>query len=535
MTTGISRFLRLLPLVALLWGFLLLRILNIGDWLAYFVDELHHMDRARRVLEFSDLQTSTTPGKLLLYYYLAPFGLTEHFPGFVGRSAVALFSLVGAAGTYALTKRLVDAHRAGLLAVVVLAVFPLMVFHERMVLSDPLTAAFVVVVAWWSLIVAQRPTLGRASVLGVLVVLMLLAKIVAGPLLALPFLAVGLLSPKAIRWRENLVQQVLDIWRGYRPFILRAATIILAAWLPIMAFYVVRGLTTPDDTDPIVVDYIYAGVVPEYDDSTPQVIQRNMAHLGEMFGTLWGAILIVLTVVAVLVLLRRRPQVAVYLLAGIAVYWVILAVLTARPNSRYYSLVGHLWVVLVAAGIWTLYREGMVKGGVQRVFGVAAMALLVTWVALYGLPFALTAQHDPTDLPLPTAEENGYFANFTGYALTDAIYDVEARPAISHAHDQPLAYMAVRRCDYVPYHIPADTQIALLCNVDVDDLLTQDILAAAQTFGSLYLIREDLEHFTIDMALLRPGLTLLSTYQRPYDGVVVEVYRVDGASLAGVE
>ncbi len=530
-TTGTQRFFRLLPLIVLLWGFLLLRVLNIGAWLAFFVDEMHHMDRARHVLEFSDLQTSTTPGKLLLYYYLAPFGLPANFPGWVGRAAVALFSLVGAAGTYALTRRLFASHRAGLLAVVVLAVFPFMLFHERMVLSDPLAAVFVVLVAWWGVVVAQKPTLTRAAILGVLVVFMLLAKIVAGPLLVLPFMAVALLSPRPIQWRDNLMSQFTRLWQDYQPFILRAAFIILAVWIPIMAFYVGRGLLSPAETDPIVVDYIYAGVSPDYDDSTPQVVQRNLDHIGEMFATLWGLLLIVPTVAGGAYLLWRRPQVALYLLVGIALYWGVLAVVNARPNSRYFTLVGHLWVVLVAGGVWSLWRESSRAGGVWRVAGVLPLVSLTAWVALYGLPFALQMQQNATDLPLPAAEENGYFRNFTGYALTDAIYEVEAQPAISQGEDEPLAYLAVRRCDYVPYHIPSDTDVQFICNRDANGAFTADILEAAARYGALYIIREDFPHFELDHNRL--NLTLLERFQRPRDGTWVEVYRVDGAGVAG--
>ena len=177
--SGLSKFSKLLPLIVMMWVFLFWRIHLIDVNMPYFIDELNHINRARIVWTFEDLHVSTTPGKFLLYYYLGLFDIPPNLPGWIARTATTLLSLIGAAGTYALAKTLFS-RKAGLLALVLLSVFPFMVFHERLTLSDPLAASFAVVMVWWSLHFARKPSLHRANILGAMICVMLLGKILAG-------------------------------------------------------------------------------------------------------------------------------------------------------------------------------------------------------------------------------------------------------------------------------------------------------------------------------------------------------------------
>ena len=130
-STGFKTFLNILPIIGLLWLFFFLRLHDIADSLLFFVDETRHIERAQIIWSFSDLHTSTTPGKFLLYYWIGAFGLPDHETAWLARTPVALFAVVGAAGTFALA-RLLFSRFAGLLSIAILAVFPFMLFYERL-------------------------------------------------------------------------------------------------------------------------------------------------------------------------------------------------------------------------------------------------------------------------------------------------------------------------------------------------------------------------------------------------------------------
>lgn len=117
------------------------------------------------VWSFSDIQISTTPSKFLLYYYIGLFDLPNNLPGWLARTPVALFALVGAASTYTFT-RMLFSRAAALTAVIILAVFPFMIFHERMSLTDPLTASIVMLALWYSLVLSAASLQTRWSDFG---------------------------------------------------------------------------------------------------------------------------------------------------------------------------------------------------------------------------------------------------------------------------------------------------------------------------------------------------------------------------------
>ena len=515
---------RLLAIVALLYGYLLLRIVNLGEWLPFFIDEVHHMDRARHVLTFENLQTSTTPGKLLLYYYLTLFDLPDYYPGWLARTAVALFTMLGAAGTYALARSLFS-HRAGMLALVLLAVFPFMTFHDRMVLSDPLASSFVVLVAWWSVQVVRRPTLPRATVLAVLINLMLLAKIVAAPLVILPFAAVVLLSQQPLALSNPLLAQVKTWWQALHPIIMRVALGMAMVWVPMMGIYVVRAIFLPDDTNAIVTDMIYAGISPEYDTSTNDVIGDNIAHVGQMLGDFFGLWFLLATVVTAGYLALKYPRRLFYLGSSIIIYWLMLMVVNARPNSRYFTLVGQLWVVLVAGGAITMLNDGLRQKSSVRYAGFVPLGLLVLWVGLYALPYSVNMINHVEDVPLPDSEIAGYFRNFSGYGFREALDAAEDLPPISeNAAGKPVVYLAVRLCEYIPYHMQADAQLELICTPNLDTF-EDDLNANLELYGAFYIVREDFQRFELDRSLLNSQLVKIDDFQRPYDGSTVELYQ----------
>ncbi|NDJ84715.1 MAG: hypothetical protein GYB66_02410 [Chloroflexi bacterium] len=525
---GWQLFVRLLPVIGLFWLFFFLRVHRIENVL-YFVDELRHIGRARLVWTFQDIDVSTTPKKILLYYYLGLFDLPFHLPGWLARTAVAIFTLLGAAGMFALA-RVLFSWRVGLLSLAILSFFPFMFFYDRLALSDPVTASMIAVVAWWSVLTVRRPTAQRGIVLGILMTIMLLAKTLALPLLGLPVLGVIFLSRHRPQWDRPLLPQMLLLWRTYRRPALIAGVIVGVSWVVILGFYKLRQWTSDAPTTPIVNSYLYQSAGPV----------ANTERIVYGMWYLWGPLLILLLVAGIVVLSRRRFRPTWYLLAAAIPYWIALVVVAGQLSTRYLTLVGHLWVIMIAAGVVELSRAAAEwaadrSAWSQRV-AYLPVAVLVVWVGAFSIPFWLTLLDEPVELSLPPRDEHEYFRNQTGYGLRDAMHDVARLPPISAGIDIPVVVGQVRNCSFLGHHIPAEPPVKVECRyftykhrhewppLEVRMTHLNEMLGR---YGAVYVIAEDLEgQAVIDPAMVAGDFELIKTYERPFDGFPVELYVV---------
>lgn len=534
---GLAIFVELLPLIGLFWLFVYLRLYNIGGWIGYFIDEVQHMRRARIVLTFSDLQVSTTPGKFLLYYYLALFDLPLHQPAWLARTAVAIFSLLGVAGTFALGKILFS-RRAGLIAVVIVIFFPFLAFHERMVLTDPIASVFAVLAAWWSVALVRRPTRQKATLLGVFLCLMLMAKILSVVLVAIPVLAVLLLKPEPFKFNVPLFRQAWEIWRTYRPFALRTAAVVGAVWSVILLFYLVRGILDPIDTGPIVDEYIYAGLAKDlgsdrtYAVSTLDVVELNLEHSIEVFRYLFGVGLTGLLVVAGIILAWRAPRKLFYFVVPVLLLWLAVSVTAARPNSRYFTLVGQIFAVLIAGGIVTVQGEiqRVVKTVPGKLLAYLPLLTLAVWLGNFGIPFTRDMLNDSTQLELPEYELQGYYRNRTGFALTPAMNRLIGSPPISEGADEPVIYGLIRTCEFIDYYVP-DKPYRIYCHEPTIDFGNEEFNALLQRYHRMYVIQEDAPLLDVDKRSFQGRMQWLATYERPHNGVKVRLYIASAAGL----
>lgn len=324
--------------------------------------------------------------------------------------------------------------------------------------------------------------------------------------------------------------QVRAGWAAFRPYILRVVWITVAVWLPIMLVYVLRLIFEPEDTQAIVTDMIYAGISPDYETSTGEVISDNFRHMGQMLGAFFGLWLLLASLSSGFYLLWKYPRRAAYLLSSIVLFWGILMLVNARPNSRYFTLVGQLWVVMVAGGVMTMLRDGQRARVVWgRWLGVLPLGLVVLWVGLYAFPYTLQLAADVETVPLPHAEEGGYFANFTGYGFIEALQEAERQPIINSQRDEVVLYLALRLCAYMPYHTRPTQHLYFLCDQSVEDF-EADINRYLEDYEAFYIMREDFEPFALNPAALNGELSLIARYQRPYHGSFVELYRINSTN-----
>jgi hypothetical protein len=538
---GLRIFIGLLPVIGLLWGFFFLRLFAV-DIMPYFVDELRHVARGRLVWTFEDLDVSTTPRKIFLYYWLGFFNVPDVRPGWLARTAVAIFTLLGAAGTYA-TTRILFSRQVALASMAVLSIFPFMLFFDRLALSDPVTAALGIIVVWWSLLFIRRPNRHRTLVLGVLITLMLAAKVLALPLLIMPVLAVLLFSRQRLEVDRPLWPQVKEVWTYYYRKTFNGFLIIFGFWVFILTVYVIRRLSNPDEVSPIINSYLYT----DSDQST------NFFRIAEVLQLMWGPWLVVLLLLTVPVLLWRKPRQALFLLIGVTTMWVGVFLTANKLSTRYLTVVGHLWVIIIAAGAFVTKDEiaRWVKLPAFKAVAWTPVIVLAYWGVTFAGDFWITLVDEPDELALTQRDTHEYFRNQSGYALPDVLNDIadgKVLPVESRGSDVPVVEGIVRNCGFLTYHIEADTPIHVECYVythrhqdewpepDVQFAHMQDNL---ERYGAMYVMVEQFREArpVVKMEYLEEGvcLKLLDTYERPFDGVPIELYAAYGADYPAEE
>lgn len=518
-----KRFSQLLPLVGLFLVFFYLRIHHIEN-LLYFVDELRHIGRAQIVWKFTDIDISTTPHKSLVYYWMGLFGLPVHLPGWLARTSVAIFSLLGAAGTYALGRELFS-KRVGLVSLGVLSFLPFMYFFDRMALSDPLASSLTVIVAWWGLVTARRPTHTRSVVLGLLVTLMLIAKVLTAPLILLAILAGMLLSSNRIDFNLPLKSELKRLWDIYKPHLLTFLSIIGTIWTVIMGFYVIRTHFGKEPASPIINSYLYDSRGPDY----------NMGRFLDTLEHFWGWPLVALALLSFILLAYHKPYHALYLWFGPFILWGTLIIVANQFTTRYITIAGHLAIIAIVAGLFELLTVW--QGRPYQRLGWVPLGVMAIWTVGFGVHFWQMMIHDPLSLDLPTRDRHEYFRNQTGYGLRDALYDVAERPNISQNSDVPVVVGVGRNCSFMLHHIPEDLPLKLECSVysylhryewPVSDMRLRHLHQVLDTYGEVYVIWENVPKFypMIDLEMLGADATLLKVYHRPFNGIDVEVYRL---------
>lgn len=527
---GLALFIQLLPIIGMMWLGLFLRYDNIGEF-PWFIDEIQHMRRSQIVWEFSDPQTSFTPSKFGTYYWIGLFGLPDYPPQFLVRVPVAMLSILAAAGAYALSRTLFN-HTAGLLAVAMAVTWPLLVFFERLALTDPPTAAFVVITAWWSIVFVRNPSMKRANVLGVLVTLMLIFKLLAAPTLLMPFMAAAFFGPMPLTLDKPLWPQIKSIWQYFWPYILRVALIVGVVWGIIMGIYVYRLLFTSQEVDNIIDHHLYTGGLV----GDRGGFDTNISRMGEIFWHFWTIPLLLLAFLAVGTLFRRQWRYAVFYLGAVLPLWVFLMIVASKMSTRYTTVVAYLHVAFISGGL-VMFMNTM-RARNLAIVGYVPIVALFGWITLNNMPFNTTTINEPTALTLPSRDHTEYFRHYTGFALQETFDFIEERGIIVEGREEPVIIARIRVCDFHVYHLTESQRenLDIICQVYLPnetgeahyDRRYEWLNDMLPEVGSGYLIIEQYDNdrtsLTIDTALLDADTTHLQTYVRPFDGIPIEIY-----------
>ncbi len=531
---GVRLFLSLLPMIGIIWVHLFLRWHNIGDSIPYFIDEIRHIERARIVWTFEDIHTSTTPSKFGTYYWLGLFGLPEYPSPWLGRAPIALLTILGVAGSYALGKMLFG-RNAGLLAAAIITVWPFLLFFERLALTDPPTASVVVITTWWSVIVAKRPTKTRAVVLGLLICLMLAGKLLTIPLMIAPFLAVAFFGKYPLMMNRGLWPQIRQITHHYWPYMWRAGLIVSMVWGIILGFYRLRSLLDPN-VRKLVDSYLYLDSVQGKANFIPQNIER----VEQILFYHWSIVLCGLAVWAIVALWWRNWRQALFFLLLILPLSIFLIAIAKELSTRYLTITAHLAAVGIAGGLVTFARSWHPPR--WEILRYTPIILLMVWMATFGLPFGLMATQNPKALALPHRDQVEYFQNYTGYAVPDAFLLVaEDNPISPPTYDSPVVVAVLRICDYHPYYfMPPEIrdELTVTCQPRIEGQgldarfrrRYEWINTQSEQHGLLYIVVEQFPNsdgpIAFDPRRINGFIQLLGRFERPYGGIPVEVYEV---------
>ena len=506
------------------------------DAIPPFNDESLHIRRSEIV--YSDRDTALTPYKTLVYFWVGAFQSERLNSVYLGRTVVSMFALLGLSGTYAATRLLFG--RWAATTALTLAVFsPFMIFFDRLLLSDPMTASLAILLIWISVPFARRKDCGNycplAIGVGVLGFLLVMAKTIGLPLMAMPIIAVLLYArgtmPANYQLR-TLLQWGIQKLLAYRQRLQTVYITFFLCFVPSIIHLIERTLTGQYVT--IVNNNLVLGLAE--DRSPPEIVLNNLETLWNVNWTLHSPILWLLMLVAVVVLLWLRTRVGLYLVAGILLAWSMSVLLGAELSTRYMAP-GTLPSLVLFAGTISVIATELHNRNINFPLKPIVTSLVGVWIVVFALPFITTAWDEPENLELPTRDRWEYFTNFSaGYGLVDAaddFYELEVAQPSGRVNVMGLVGSCHQIRLYVVEAYEDESGPIWLTCLDFGwsgENLT-DVAAQVQerlaTESAIYLLLEpDLPFF--DAEDLRPywNWEEIERYQRPHDGMEVVLYHI---------
>jgi len=437
------------PLVCiLLFGFAL-RLID-SMVMPLFVDEALHLTRAHRIQQgeiFAGLDQNKWFYGFVLSQVFRPSGPEGPW---LARTMNALVAAVSMAGVFRLgwelTKKPDANPRPALFAVVIYALLPLAVFHERQALTDPLMAMFVTLALVAAVRMVHKTKLTTALMAGVLFAFARLTKASMVPYFIMPFAAVVLLvaQGKGEAWVEQVRLEVLNLRlrleaKGGASTLLGIAYAALAVGLALAVTAVVYSAAAATGVAPV--DYIRPGLgntvlatLPteagrtQFVNDIVSVLQMHLIYVGPviiglvLLGLLW----------AVLGVRRRETLFLAIPVLGFA----FIPIIVDRPTlsneiaTRYLLINMPSLVLLAAFGLEGFFEQlsRRVQPAVLR--RLAAPVLLL--VTLPSMLYNVTLISSPAEVVLAPYEYRVYFDS-----INSSLFQVEAMNEVLSIWQEP--------------------------------------------------------------------------------------------------
>ncbi len=498
----------------------------------FFVDEHRHIARAE--VAFDGHPARDSMGKFLLYVWLAPFQGNHLHALLISRWAIAIWSLLGSAALFALVRKLFNIEVA-LLAVLFYALAPLALFYERMVLADGFAGVFGVLVTWQSIYLAEKPTYRRASVVGVLVALAIMAKLTLSFIAFMPIFAIYLFGNYPPAENQTRIQVLWQHTKRNFPYLFVAGLTCIVAWLPVLipaAIVATRGEYY------VLIDQSLAdtNILNESD-------VNRYGYLWEQLSLMLGEPMLIALLVLTLILLWKAPPKALYGILWLVALWSPAIFFVWRTRTRYLAPGTFALAFLLAGGLYGLqqliqnvdfkWQPRLIRQYANQ-YRTTMMPIFVlgVWTISFAAPFAQNAMNDATALQVPIFDENDYFRGIqSAYELEAILTDLDTQAALQSDNTVPVIgmfWMCTRFNDYFEYvsleidcshnRYPKDTDVEQW--VDVYHVLE----GYAQSYEGFYVVVEDYREmpFVLENMIVEP----VGEYQRPKDGVWVNVWYV---------
>lgn len=496
-------------------GILLLQFfLRSHDILAMpaYADESLHIRRAEIVWDFES-QWSWLPKKVLLYYYLGLFETERVNYLLVSRLAVALSTLLGGAGMYAIGKRLFN-HQISVMALFIYAVIPFATFFDRMALADPFTMALSMVTIWVCLLWIKHPTFQMSIGVGMLFTLTLLAKLTAAGFIAAPIVGIWLFEH-----HENLRQRYL------KPLVVMGV-VLAAVWIPIFI--------------PIAIGQANNEPIVFIDDHLLNIHEKDQNFIENFVDNVWIAIeqsaifmwtpVVILTVMSAGVLLKFHPKQGWFLLILFLLAWLPAVAFGSQPSSRYLVIGVPFLALMLTGGLYTLtekLREDERRLTLQRALMVGLMVYGLAW----GGHFFEQAITKSEDLNLPELDLWRYVQSTTaGFGQREAVDYLQTDAERSSVTGKAEVYGILGSCHTLRLYIETQSTMNLTCaeysfiDHQMSPETLADMMQQVEKNGWIYILVEPSLETNYDELPLTWELE--TVFPRPHDGRVLELWRV---------
>jgi 4-amino-4-deoxy-L-arabinose transferase-like glycosyltransferase len=406
----------------------------------------------------------------------------------VGRTVTMLFSLLTLALTYRIARRLTNRSSA-LMATVLLAFCPFLIFYERMVLIDGYVVGAGLLVVWLTLAARLENWRRNALACG-----LALALAVAIKGTGIAFITVPLLA-------------VIIAWRAWKVKWLAACYFVFGViWLPLFLILRSRGISYFGLAETLS-GSAQSGLVERFVQNLRAWWEVDSAYLSLPFlilligGSLYG-----------LVQERRRA-----LLPILSLCVPLLIILALTPLARARWLVPYLPLLLIV-GVSGLELLQQKLPSVWR--QTARIGIVAVWLLAVFLPFYVPLQTNPATLPLSPTDRTEYIAaDSAGFALPEVAAYLRAHPLGS----KTVGLLA--NCVGLAIYLP-DTLECPLIKWDGSEQanLAKRVNELAKT-EPIYVVMEALSYISTEGIIGQ--MQLVATFERPGGASKLSIYRVE--------
>ena len=455
------------------------------DALPLFIDESIIIEWSLEVREGSPIGFGYH-GKYLLPWTYA-FFYTEIGAYWSVRVVTILFLLIGASAIIRLGK-LLDSWLLGIITLLVMTFTPMLFFYDRLALTDTILHAAITLFVLSIFYAFNRPRPNHLKTLsvGVTFIIALLAKSTAFVLLPLPVVGIVFLTSHW-RWRERLKA------------ILMTYGTILVFWLPLQSLLMWRGIN-------------YFGLAGQFSseinnqsliDKLLENSQTVLMGFTDYFG--WHGLIAL--IIAMLVLMYKKPRSSMVLIAAICGFFLAL-ILAAFPGgiaNRYWLSVIPLCILIIVYAIVQLPHKQVV------------LSVVVIFSLLVGIPFQWQAYTAPFELNLPRTDRLSYIeSDASGTMLPEVadFIDNQNQPALV-AIPQCFSLQLYTQQSIECFNVVQDNQRLQRLMTRLDELSNAPFLLILEAPG--YVTREDISLDNIE---------LLTQFERPGGRISINIYLI---------